>query len=173
MPSKKNKGDQEDEEPPKPLGHYVKDRLELTKQLFSCLKKKQIKARLPVNLQTKNIQRIQQICLDEILGISTKRLLSIINNTKCPDDTESDSEIEHISLSEISSDSDMEDSPNGKCSKIFLLYSSYWTAINVSSDKILESYKYFFAICDISVTCSLQLFISQSIYVIETTFFHS
>jgi hypothetical protein len=103
MPSKKQKGD---EEPPKPLSFYVKDRLELTKQLFSCLKSKQIKSRLPTNLQNKSMERIQQICLDEILGISSKRLLSIINNTKCPLDTESDSDIEHISLSEISSDDD-------------------------------------------------------------------
>lgn len=35
----------------KPLGHYVNDRLELTKQLFSCLKTNQIKQRLPANLQ--------------------------------------------------------------------------------------------------------------------------
>lgn len=106
MPSKKAKGD---EEPLKPLSHYVKDRLELTKQLFSCLKSKQIKSRLPANLQKKSMERIQQICLDEILGISSKRLLSIINNTKCPLDTESDSDIEHISLSEISSESENED----------------------------------------------------------------
>ncbi|KAL7037746.1 hypothetical protein ACKWTF_009340 [Chironomus riparius] len=110
MPSKKNKGNPKSDEPLKPLSHYVKDRLELTKQLFSCLKKKQIKSRLPVNLQKKSIERIQQICLDEILGISTKRLLSIINNTICPDHTDSDdSDIEHISLSEISSDSDIEE----------------------------------------------------------------
>lgn len=38
-------------EPLKPLEHYVDDRLELTKQLFSCLKNKQIKQRLPPNLQ--------------------------------------------------------------------------------------------------------------------------
>lgn len=101
MPSKKSKND---EEPLKPLSHYVKDRLELTKQLFSCLKSKQIKSRLPKNIETKNMQTIQQLVLDEILGISSKRLLSIINNTPCPADTESDSDIEHISLSEISSD---------------------------------------------------------------------
>jgi hypothetical protein len=64
-------------------------------------------------LQNKSIERIQQICLDEILGISTKRLLSIIKNTRCPDNTDSDdSEIErveeHISLEEISSDSEAE-----------------------------------------------------------------
>jgi hypothetical protein len=59
--------------------------------------------------QNKSIERIQQICLDEILGISSKRLISIINNTPCPDNTDSDdSEVEHISLEEISSDSEDE-----------------------------------------------------------------
>lgn len=136
MPEKKNKKQKAEQkatassEPLKPLCHYVSDRLELTKQLFSCLKNKQIKQRLPPNLQVslqltvnerrpmrnfilqnKSIERIQQICLDEILGISTKRLISVINNTRCPENTDSDdSEIEqldeHISLEEISSDSD-------------------------------------------------------------------
>lgn len=41
------------DEPLKPLTHYVGDRLELTKQLFSCLKNKQIKQRLPSNLQVR------------------------------------------------------------------------------------------------------------------------
>lgn len=52
------------------------------------------------------------MCLDEVLGISKKRLLSIINATKCPSDTQSSSEDdsdvekieEHISLDEISSE---------------------------------------------------------------------
>lgn len=55
------------------------------------------------------MEKIQQVCLDEILGISSKRLLSIINNTSCPADTESDSDIEHISLSEISSEDSDDD----------------------------------------------------------------
>ena len=41
--------------PIKPLAHYASDRLELTKQLFSCLKTKQIKSRLPPSLQVKQI----------------------------------------------------------------------------------------------------------------------
>lgn len=58
------------------------------------------------------MDEIQEQCLDEILGISKKRLLSIINATKCPTDTESsdgsdvEKIVEHISLDEISSDDD-------------------------------------------------------------------
>lgn len=58
------------------------------------------------------MDQVQEQCLDELLGISKKRLLSIINATKCPSDTESsdgsdvEKIIEHISLDEISSDDD-------------------------------------------------------------------
>lgn len=54
------------------------------------------------------------------MGISKKRLTAIVNATKCPTDTESsDSDVEkieeHISLEEISSDS--EDALNSKAKK--------------------------------------------------------
>lgn len=35
------------------------------------------------------MEEIQELCLEEVLGISKKRLVSIINATKCPTDTES------------------------------------------------------------------------------------
>uniref|UniRef100_A0A182MPU5 Uncharacterized protein n=1 Tax=Anopheles culicifacies TaxID=139723 RepID=A0A182MPU5_9DIPT len=99
----------------KPLSAYVDDRLELIRQVFSCVKPKEIKYLLPDFLEGKSNDIIKERCLDELLGISTKRLHSIINNTKCPTDTESSSEgsdvekiEEHISLDEISSDSDVD-----------------------------------------------------------------
>lgn len=57
--SKKQKGANKvalAEGPLKPLAEYVDDRLELTKQLFSCLKTKNIKQRLPANLQVRIIE---------------------------------------------------------------------------------------------------------------------
>uniref|UniRef100_A0A1B0CVE5 Uncharacterized protein n=1 Tax=Lutzomyia longipalpis TaxID=7200 RepID=A0A1B0CVE5_LUTLO len=96
-----------------PLSEYVDDRVELIKQAFSCLKPKSIKAIAPDFLQNKPIEKIQEQCLNEVLGMSKKRLLSIINATKCPTDTESSSDEEgverieaHISLDEISSEDD-------------------------------------------------------------------
>ena len=43
------------------------------------------------------MEDIQEMCLNELLGISTKRLMSVINGTKCPTDTESDedSDVQH------------------------------------------------------------------------------
>ncbi|XP_059611710.1 uncharacterized protein LOC132258399 isoform X1 [Phlebotomus argentipes] len=93
-----------------PLSGYVDDRVELIKQAFQCLKPKSIKAIAPEFLQNKPIEKIQEQCLNEVLGMSKKRLLSIINATKCPTDTESSDEEsvrpieEHISLDEISSE---------------------------------------------------------------------
>uniref|UniRef100_A0A182T711 Uncharacterized protein n=1 Tax=Anopheles maculatus TaxID=74869 RepID=A0A182T711_9DIPT len=110
----------------KPLGAYVEDRLELIRQVFSCVKPKEIKYLLPDFLEGKSNDIIKERCLDELLGISTKRLHSIINNTKCPTDTESSSEEdgsdvekieEHISLDEISSDSDVDSKRTAKRSK--------------------------------------------------------
>ncbi|XP_050083120.1 uncharacterized protein LOC126569804 [Anopheles aquasalis] len=105
----------------KPLGEYIDDRLELIRQVFSCVKPKEINYLLPDFLEGKSNDIIKERCLDELLGISTKRLRSIINNTKCPTDTESDSENsdlekieEHISLDEISSDSDADGKRSGK-----------------------------------------------------------
>uniref|UniRef100_A0A182JB95 Uncharacterized protein n=1 Tax=Anopheles atroparvus TaxID=41427 RepID=A0A182JB95_ANOAO len=106
----------------KPLASYVDDRLELIRQVFSCVKPKEIKYLLPDFLEGKSNDVIKERCLDELLGISTKRLVSIINNTKCPTDTESEnSDVEnieeHISLDEISSDSDVDAKRAGKRNK--------------------------------------------------------
>lgn len=81
----------------KSLDHYVDDRVELMKQVFGVLKPKTIQSIAPDFLQKKSTKELQDICLEELLGISKKRLLSIINSTKCPSDTDStDSEPEEV-----------------------------------------------------------------------------
>lgn len=81
----------------KSLEHYVDDRVELLQQAFSLLKTKTITSIAPEFLQKKSLKELQDICLEELLGISKKRLLSIINASKCPSDTDStDSEIETV-----------------------------------------------------------------------------
>ncbi|XP_055550190.1 uncharacterized protein DDB_G0284459 [Wyeomyia smithii] len=104
----------------KPLSAFVDERVKLIRQAFMCLKPKEVKALVPDFMSGKSIESIQEQCLDELLGISKKRLLSIINSTKCPTDTESSSDedaqpqTEHISLDEISSDSEVEISQPAK-----------------------------------------------------------
>ncbi|XP_026478769.1 claspin [Ctenocephalides felis] len=92
----------------KELSFYVDDRVALMQQVFMTIKPKKLKSMAPDCLKDLEIAQIKELCLDEVLGISTKRLKSIIQGTKCPSDTNSDSDvgeiIEHISLDEISSD---------------------------------------------------------------------
>ncbi|XP_014097863.3 uncharacterized protein [Bactrocera oleae] len=113
-PIKVKKEKNEEDRTLHPMSHYIDDRLELVKQIFGSLKPKTITNLAPDFLKKKNMDEIEELCLNELLGISTKRLLSIINATKCPSDTESssDSDVEHqeehISLEEISSDSEIE-----------------------------------------------------------------
>ncbi|XP_060652505.1 LOW QUALITY PROTEIN: neurofilament heavy polypeptide [Drosophila nasuta] len=96
-----------------PISHYIDDRLELVKQIFGTLKPKTIMNLAPEFLKKTSLDEIEELCLNELLCISTKRLKSIIADTRCPTDTESseDSDVEHkeehISLEEISSDSDI------------------------------------------------------------------
>lgn len=103
MPSEKKKAKKQKikikQEPQEihPLSHYVDDRVELIKQVFATIKPKVIKSVAPPEISRKTISELQELCLDEILGISKKRLLSIINSTKCPANTDSsDSEVEKI-----------------------------------------------------------------------------
>ncbi|BFF98668.1 nucleolar protein dao-5 [Drosophila madeirensis] len=96
-----------------PISHYIDDRLELVKQIFGTLKPKTIINLAPEFLKKNSLDEIEELCLEELLCLSTKRLRSIIDGTSCPTDTESseDSDVErkeeHISLEEISSDSDI------------------------------------------------------------------
>lgn len=97
-----------------PMSHYIDDRLELVKQIFGTLKPKTILNLAPEFLkvcyssfykkllinnftQKTPLDEIEELCLEELLCLSTKRLKSIIENTKCPTDTESseDSDVEH------------------------------------------------------------------------------
>lgn len=92
------------------LAYLIEDRVDMVKQIFAVLDAKTIKSMAPDHLSGHTAESLQEYCLDELLGISNKRLLSIIDETKCPTDTEdSDSDVEkieeHISLEEISSDS--------------------------------------------------------------------
>lgn len=79
------------------LAYLIEDRVDLVKQIFQLLDSKTIKAMAPDFLHSNSLESLQEFCLDELLGISNKRLLSIIDETKCPTDTEdSDSDVEKI-----------------------------------------------------------------------------
>ncbi|XP_059216897.1 glutamic acid-rich protein isoform X2 [Stomoxys calcitrans] len=113
-PIKVKKEKSDEDRLPQPMSHYIDDRLEMVKQIFGSLKPKTIINLAPEFLKTQGLEEIEEACLNELLCISTKRLKSIITATKCPTDTESseDDDVqrheEHVSLEEISSDSEIE-----------------------------------------------------------------
>ncbi|KAL7733241.1 hypothetical protein ACLKA6_004747 [Drosophila palustris] len=139
-----------------PISHYIDDRLELVKQIFGTLKPKTIMNLAPEFLKKTSLDEIEELCLNELLCISTKRLKSIIEDTRCPTDTESseDSDVEHkeehISLEEISSDSDIggSETRRGECttksipqgiSRIYSLplsHPSYKSLVSLSRNEV-------------------------------------
>ncbi|XP_005187116.2 ABC transporter F family member 4 [Musca domestica] len=122
-PIKIKKEKTDEDRMPQSMMYYIDDRLELVKQIFGSLKPKTIMNLAPEFLKTQSLEEIEEACLNELLCISTKRLKSIITATKCPTDTESseDEDVqrkeEHVSLEEISSDSEIEGGTSKKGKK--------------------------------------------------------
>ncbi|CAK1592698.1 unnamed protein product [Parnassius mnemosyne] len=95
------------------LTYYIHDRVELMHQVFSVLKAKELKAMAPRCVQYISINDLQELCMEELLGISSKRLCAILDGAEPPSDTESSSrspspeKLETISLDSISSDEEI------------------------------------------------------------------
>ncbi|KAJ2942332.1 hypothetical protein O0L34_g15881 [Tuta absoluta] len=93
------------------LAYYIHDRVELMHQVFLVLKSKDLRVMAPECVRRLSIDDLQELCTEELLGISSKRLLAILDGAEPPSDTESSSQssehIEAISLDSISSDDEI------------------------------------------------------------------
>ncbi|XP_075989916.1 uncharacterized protein LOC142985564 [Anticarsia gemmatalis] len=94
------------------LAYYIHDRVELMHQVFSVLKYKEIKAMAPACVRNITIDDLQELCTEELLGISSKRLCAILDGAEPPSDTDTSSQspteaLETISLDSISSDEEI------------------------------------------------------------------
>ncbi|XP_068627227.1 glutamic acid-rich protein-like [Battus philenor] len=103
------------------LTYYIHDRVELMHQVFSVLKARDLKAMAPNCVQHISLSDLQELCTEELLGISSKRLCAILDGAEPPSDTETSStsspeKLETISLDSISSDEEIlsEDSSKKK-----------------------------------------------------------
>ncbi|XP_046962411.1 glutamic acid-rich protein [Vanessa cardui] len=101
------------------LAYYIHDRVELMHQVFSIIKPKELKAMAPECVQDISIDDLQELCTEELLGISSKRLCAILDGADPPTDTESSSSepLETISLDSISSDEEILSQPCAKTKK--------------------------------------------------------
>ncbi|XP_050681500.1 dentin sialophosphoprotein [Leptidea sinapis] len=90
------------------LAYYIHDRVELMHQVFSVLKSKELRAMAPLCVRDISIKDLQELCTEELLGISSKRLCAILDGADPPSNTESSDSsperMETISLDSISSD---------------------------------------------------------------------
>ncbi|XP_053622377.1 enolase-phosphatase E1 [Plodia interpunctella] len=94
------------------LAYYIHDRVELMHQVFSVLKLKDLKAMTPACIKHLSVDNIKELCTEELLGISSKRLCAILDGADPPTDTESSpsespERLETISLDSISSDEEI------------------------------------------------------------------
>ncbi|XP_063371830.1 clumping factor A-like [Cydia amplana] len=93
------------------LAYFIHDRVELMHQVFSVLKSKELKSLAPECVRRLSIDDLQELCLEELLGISSKRLCAILDGAEPPSDTDSSSQsaeqLETISLDSISSDDEI------------------------------------------------------------------
>lgn len=88
------------------LFHYRNDRVRLMKEVLKILKLKKIKALAPPAIKKMDMEEINTLLLEELLGISNKRLKKIFEGQNADDESSSSDEdkIDIISLDSISDD---------------------------------------------------------------------
>lgn len=90
------------------LSYYVNDRIKLMKEVLKIVKPKKIKLMAPSCLRNVDSEEINSMLLEELLGISNKRLKYIFNGQSLDEDSSTTSEDNHpidvISLDDISDD---------------------------------------------------------------------
>ncbi|KAJ8921992.1 hypothetical protein NQ315_008630 [Exocentrus adspersus] len=106
-----NKSDSDSDESEHELSYYLNDRVKLMKEVLKIIKTKKIKSMAPDCIKNLDISEINSMLLEELLGISNKRLKYIFNGQNLEEDSSStDPEAEQpppidvISLDDITDD---------------------------------------------------------------------
>lgn len=77
-----------------PLRHYVNDRKEMIDQMFSVIYGSKLKKMLPPILKDMPVEELKAECLIHLLGMSSKRVLSILDGKELDSSSESDTHSE-------------------------------------------------------------------------------
>ena len=87
-----------------PISHYVNDREEMINQVFSVIKGKKLKSMLPPFLVDLGIDELKALCLEQLLGISKKRVQHVLAGQEMLEssDTDEDSDGEKVSEEDVS-----------------------------------------------------------------------
>ncbi|GFG36386.1 hypothetical protein Cfor_01761 [Coptotermes formosanus] len=73
-----------------PIGYYINDREEMINQMFSVIKGSKLRAMLPPILKDSTIDELKSQCLDELLGMSSKRIHSVLEGRELETSSDSD-----------------------------------------------------------------------------------
>ncbi|KDR18131.1 uncharacterized protein LOC110831136 isoform X2 [Zootermopsis nevadensis] len=73
-----------------PIGFYINDREEMINQMFSVIKGDKLRAMLPPILKDSTIDELKSHCLDELLGMSSKRIHSVLEGRELETSSDSD-----------------------------------------------------------------------------------
>ncbi|KAK0093526.1 hypothetical protein PV326_013352 [Microctonus aethiopoides] len=91
----------------KPIKDYLSNKIELSRQLFRSVKAEKIRLMLPQILKNIDMTELEELCANELCGMSKSRILSIINGTSMTissdtsDSNDSGPSLEIISDTEI------------------------------------------------------------------------
>lgn len=56
------------------IGHYINDKEEMIRQVFSVIKGKKLRAMLPPFLADLDIEDVKALCLEQLMGMSKQRI---------------------------------------------------------------------------------------------------
>ncbi|KAH1026404.1 SWR1-complex protein 3 [Dendroctonus ponderosae] len=95
-----------DDESEHELSYYVEDRVKLMKEVLKIIKPKKMKSMAPECMKNMDMQEINSMLLEELLGISNRRLKYIFEGKTLEEDssTDEDHAEDVISLDDISDD---------------------------------------------------------------------
>ena len=56
------------------IGHYINDKEEMIRQVFSVIKGKKLRAMLPPFLADLDVEDVKALCLEQLMGMSKQRI---------------------------------------------------------------------------------------------------
>ncbi|KAG8042043.1 hypothetical protein G9C98_000034 [Cotesia typhae] len=77
--------DETDDKRLKPIKDYLYNRKEMSRQLFMSVKTEKIKMMLPQTLKKIDLSELEELCANELCGMSKSRVLSILNGKQMLD----------------------------------------------------------------------------------------
>merc|ERR1711974_357126 len=76
------------------IGHYINDKEEMIRQVFSVIKGKKLRAMLPPFLADLDIEDVKALCLEQLMGMSKQRIRHVLEGKEMEDSSDTDEESE-------------------------------------------------------------------------------